>query len=259
MSRAPSLPLVAAVLAATLLASAGVASAQIYISGGFNPSTYSPSALNRLYDDGLHNDGAAGDGEFGVDIVSTQPAGAYAWSVAGLTIIDELWPVWPEYPPANAMVFTSSVGEVIHFRYFESGHAGWQPFGPLGACDQAIPAGASLVLEYGSFWPNERTAVPMTWNGTTWECVATIPTSGAWSYQFRCVGGATPGNWVRFTRYYNYGGWQADERPFQFTAQNDQTDVRFQFDPRTGQARAVELGSTPTRPSTWGRLKALYR
>jgi hypothetical protein len=44
-----------------------------------------------------------------------------------------------------------------------------------------------------------------------------------------------------------------------FTTTVPDSDVRFEFDEVTGKMRAIVLGPTATRTSTWGSLKVLYR
>jgi hypothetical protein len=256
-------PLVAAVVFATGFAMAATAG-PYYARGTFycTPTAIDPGpgttcwgweSTNELFDDGLHGDGAAGDGIYGADIACTGGAGRYEFKIA-TNDWSEAYPTTPYDVFANAVLFTSQPNEVIHFTLDARVLLdGWQPLFNSVSTSHAYPEGTVLELigsapELG----NWITGVPVNHVGNRWQKIITIADPGFYEFKFRAQG-----TWdvVGFGYdYNNTAGRNAIlETEFPFT------DVLFQFDEPTGRVRGIELGPTPARASSWGRVKALYR
>ena len=210
-------------------------------------------AGNQMFDDGLHGDGVAGDGIYGAYIACDQPPGRHEWKIAN-TDWSLNWPSPPYDAISNALLFTATQGEVIHFLLdtnFVSGE--WQPVMDAVQCDHAVPAGATLELigsapELG----NWTTGVPVLHAGVGWQAIVTIATPGIYEYKFRVAG-----TWSVAAFGYDYNNTDGRNAVFQTT--HGYTDVLFQLDEQTGRIRAIELGPVPTKHQTWGGLKRVYR
>lgn len=242
-----------------VLASASNSNAQRYVYGSFCSTCLEPGSINQLYDDGRHHDGAAGDGVWGADIVSDVVAGSYSWFVAGPSGSFD-----PEAsprclcapPPAPATLWTSVEGETIHF--WEWGVGGGV------ACDHGIPPGAEMEVAYTASPPvgwggwSSTPGEPMTRSGSIWSRVLTIPEAGEYMFQVRSTDRV-----VSFSPIFNARcglGCTLDEVPvWHFTTTTPNTDVRIQFDDRTGRQETTLLTPTATRQHGWGALKAMYR
>jgi hypothetical protein len=253
-----------ALLLASPLSIATAAAGPYYVRGTFycHPGVNDPApgstcwgwdAGNEMFDDGLHNDGQANDGVHGADIVCTEPAGRLEFKVA-TTDWSESYPTHPSFPLANAVVFTTGPGDVIHFTFdtrvmFE----GWQPFFNSVATDHALPAGATLEAigsapELGSW----NSGIPLHHVGSRWQRFVTIATPGEYEFKFRVTG-----TWDVAAFGYDYNNTSGRNAFLTTTFPN--SDVFLQLDELTGRIRALELGPTQARRTSWSRLKSLYR
>lgn len=210
-------------------------------------------AGNEMFDDGLHGDGAAGDGIYGAYVTCDQPAGRLEWKVA-TTDWSEAYPTSPFDVFANAVLFASGPGDVIHFTLDARLLPGdWQPFFLAVSTDHAVPPGTVLELmgsapELGAW----VTPVPLDHVGARWQRLLTIAAPGNYEFKFRAAG-----TWDVANFGPDYNNTQGRNGVCVTTLPN--TDVLIQFDEDLGRVRAIELGPTPARVSPWGALKALYR
>lgn len=251
-------------LALALVATAGAQADPYYVRGNFYchegasgvggpDNCWGWDAGNEMFDDGLHGDGAAGDGVYGAYVTCDQAAGRLEWKI-GTTDWSEAYPTSPYDLFANAVLFTSGPGDVIHFtldtRYIPGD---WQPPFYAVACDHAMPPGTTLELmgsapEMGAW----TTPVSLDHVGNRWQRLMTIAAPGTYEFKIRAAG-----TWDVVAFGYDYNntqgrnGFCVTTLPF--------TDVLFQLDEVLGRVRAIELGPTPTRVSPWGALKVLYR
>jgi hypothetical protein len=220
--------------------------------GSASDSCYGYSSDLQLYDDGLHDDGAAGDSVYGCWVTTNQPAGTLEFKIANTD-----WtfnqPAVPAYPLLNALLFTSSPGEVIHFRLDLSTPAyGWLPAVAV-SCDHGYPTGRRLELigsapELG----NWAAGVPVDHIGSLWSKLVTIASPGTYQYKFRCEG-----TWAYAGFGLFYNNVQGDNGSFTTTAPN--TDMVIQFDEVTGRIRAIPNQNVAVKHASWGQLKAVYR
>jgi len=210
-------------------------------------------AGNEMFDDGLHGDGFASDGVYGAYVACDQPAGRLEWKIA-TTDWTEAYPSSPFDVFANAVLFTTGPGDVIHFTLdtrFLPGE--WQPFLNAVACDHAVPPGTVLELmgsapEMGAW----VTPVSLDHVGPRWQRLLTIAAPGNYEFKIRAAG-----TWDVAAFGYDYNNTQGRNAFCETTVPF--TDVLIQFDEEMGRIRAIELGPTPTLVSPWGALKARYR
>lgn len=239
-----------ATLAATTARAAGPyhARGSFYAGGG---GTWNADAGNMLYDDGTHGDPVAGDNVHEADVVPDQPPGLHEFKLANFDWTEN-WPLQPSWPLDNARLFFTAPGEKLHFRLDLNVLPGWQPEAGAVACDHGMPAGTVLELmggapELGSW----NTPVPTVDDDGVWTTVVHIATPGPYEFKYR-----NAGNWDwSFGRHYN----MLIGDNFSFTTTVPGTAVRFLFNTRDGRGFAAEFDETPARPTTWGRLKSLYR
>lgn len=247
-------------VAFTLLAAPSLAQAQGYVYhvfGSFCSSCFNPTSVNQLYDDGLHDDGAAGDGVFGAFITIDKPAGRYGWLYAveyGFGGEPSCW-CSPTLVGA-AQLWTTGPGDVVHFHYRGSPPGpGWG--GQAVACDHGVPPGAQLEVAFPLWYDeNPPTGYPAYRVGTYWQQVITVPVPGTQPMMFRTLDRS-----VLYSDTYNAwcGCSPGEQRFVMFTTVQPNSDVLFQFDEVTGRQRAIELGPTPVRTTSWGQIKTLYR
>lgn len=223
------------------------------LAGVWPPDTcygYAPEL--ELFDDGSHMDGAAGDNVYGGWVVCNQPPGMLQFKLANAD-----WtfngPSAPSAPLVNGRLFTTMMGEIVHFRLdLSTPPYGWVPLFAV-ANDHAYPAGATLELmgsgpELGN-WTNGLIADHV---GTIWQKQVTIATPGTYGYKFRVYG-----SWLYANFGYHYNNNMGDNGSFTTDAPN--TNMIIQFDELTGRIRAIDDLNVPTRPKSWGRLKTIYR
>lgn len=242
-------------VSAAVLAAVPAAAGPYYARGTHyvgTTGTFDADAGNELFDDGLHGDGAAGDNVHAGTVFSNQPPGFHEFKIA-TTDWSDLYPHNPNFVLSNAVLYTSSPGEAIFFRLDLNARTGWQPESGAVACSHFTPGGTTFEL-IGS------TPELGTWNGGVeavldqgvWRVVRTIATPGSGEFKFRVVG-----TWNVCNLGIHYNMFQGDN--FVFATVASDAPVRFEFDTADGRGRALELDPTPTRSSSWGRLKALYR
>jgi hypothetical protein len=186
-------------------------------------------------------------------VTCDQAAGRFEWKV-GTQDWSESFPSAPSDPFANAVLFTSGSGDVIHFvldqRFMNDG---WQPYFNAVQCDHALPPGAELEVigsapEIGSW----LSGVPLYRTAQGWHRFITVSTPGYYEFKLRVVG-----TWDVANFGWDYNNTQG-RNAFLVTTHAD-TDVLFQMDEQLGRVRAIELGPTPTRRDSWGKLKSLFR
>jgi hypothetical protein len=197
----------------------------------------------------------------GVYIESDQPAAKHSWYVGYSDPYVGLWPFChhPVIPPDAAALWTSGPGDVIHFRAGGSPPGtGWD--GSYVACDHSIPAGTQFAVN-GAWDRNgfceDSGSYPAQRSGTVWSRVVTLNNPATYRWYFRSVS-----TYLWFWRAYNASCFDelCSSLPFMLTTTTQpDTEVRFEFDEVTGKMRAVVLGPTAARSSTWGSLKAIYR
>ncbi len=250
-------------LALVSIATSAARCGPYYVRGDFYcaDSTNDPAAgscwgwdgANEMFDDGLHDDGLAGDGVYGASVPVTAAAGRHEFKIA-LYDWSEAYPTVPSDALANAVVYVTGPGELVHFRlhlYSEPG--GWEPYGPAVATDSPMPEGTALEVigsapETGSW----NSGVPLLHVGRRWQQVITLHTPGSYEFKIRALG-----TWSVVAFGYDYDNTQG-RNAFYSTSLPD-ADVLFQLDEDTGRVRAIELGQVPARPGTWGELKVRYR
>lgn len=250
---------------ALLLAVPSVASAvDYYVYGNFcTTCSGAPNAAQKMFDDGLHGDGVANDNIYGAYIVSDKPAGHYTWTIDGT--FQGFGPFAPicgcRTPPAGtAHLYTTSAGETIHFVRGLVSVPGWG--GQYVASDHGVPTGVPMevvVLDptISNFYADSRhPAYPAQKFGSIWSSVVNIGSGPSdRQFEFRANGD------LFFTESYNAAcGCFAGEQPLvQYPPVAPNTFVEFQFDENTGLMRGIDLGPTPARTASWGKLKTLYR
>lgn len=208
---------------------------------------------NQLFDDGLHEDGDAADGVFGAFVTSDQPPGFHEFKIANADWTQN-YPLNPEYPLANAVLFTFEPGEVIHFRLDTNALTnGWQPAEYAVACSHFTWPGSAFELigsppELGSWLQG----VPAFFAEGVWYAVVTIAEPGLHEYKFRF-----PGTWEVCNIGIHYNMFLGDN--FSFETNEPLTTLRFEFNPQDGRARATDEGVITTREGTWGAFKNTYR
>jgi hypothetical protein len=250
--------------AAILAASPERAFAEWYAFGDFCSTCGTASSANQFFDDGAHDDGAAGDGIYGAIVTIDQPAGRYKWYVdvgPPNTGFGSGMPhcVCDFSGPAHYMkLWTTGLGDVVHLRFGGSPTGlGWGGQA-LSAGPHGLPPGAQLqiMLTSDPYWLPPGPTVPAHLNGAYWEGVMTLGAPAQYSFVFQ-----TPDQAAVFTDTYNAGcGCSPGEQPtVKVTTTQANSDVLFQFDTVSGRMRGVELGPTPTRATTWGTIKTLYR
>jgi hypothetical protein len=245
------------VLLALLLASSFVATAFAagpgpwYAKGSYyagTAGTWNFDAGNTLNDDGLAGDAVAGDGIFTAIVVADQGFARHEFKIANAD--------WSEsyFGPCNLWVHCG-VGDAVRFTFDTNTHVdGWMPEMNIVWSDHAYPAGTAFEVigsapETGSW----NSGVPATLVGTVWTRVVTIATAGSYAAKFRAVG-----TWD-LCNIGSEGAGAPCGADLPYMTLLDNTDVLFQFDSATGRARATVLGVTPAAPTTFGRLKTLYR
>lgn len=242
------------VACASLAATAALAAGPYYARGSYYVGTagqWGADAGNMLYDDGTHGDVIAGDNVHEADVVSDMPPGIWEFKLANADWTEN-WPKHPVYLMDNARLITTAAGAKIHFRLDLNSLPGWQPVQGAVACDHAMLPGTPLELmgsapELGSW----NTPVPAVDDNGVWTTVVHVATPGSYQFKFRIVG-----DWAcPYGLHYNM--LMGDN--FTFTTTVPGTAVRFLFNPADGRGYAGEFDDTPARPSTWGRVKALYR
>lgn len=156
-------------------------------------------------------------------------------------------------PFINGRVFTSGVGDVIHFRLdTRSPEFGWMPMVAV-ANDHAYPAGSTLELmgsapELGSW----LTGMPADHIGTIWQRIVPIAAPGLYEFKFR-----VQGTWAVANFGLDYNNNFGANGSFTTTVPN--TEMIIQFDERSGRIRAIDNQSVATRGSSWGQVKIRYR
>lgn len=211
------------------------------------------NATCELWDDGLHGDGAEGDGILGAYVPCTAEAGRHQFKVAK-NDWSLSYPSVPFDPLANAYVWVSGPGDLVHVR-FDTRFLleGWQPYGPAVAVDQPMPEGT--VLEVIGSAPETGAwieGVALAHEGARWQRVIRIAVPGTYEFKLRAVG-----TWSVVAFGYDYNN--PSSRNVFYTTELPDTDVLFQYDEGTGRVRAIELGQVPTNRGSWGGLKARYR
>jgi len=229
----------AAALLLLLAAACAHAAGPYYARGDYyagSTATWSFDAGNQLYDDGLHGDGAAGDGVYAGDVTSDQPAGVHGFKIANADWTQN-WPNDVYRPYENARVWTSGPGDVVHFHLDTNPHGTWQP--DVGvATDHDAPPGTVFELiggdpELGG-WTGP--GVPLTVEGTLMHAEVTLAAAGTHAFRF-----AAQGDWhvCMFGVLYDMDNVSPDRGVFTTPATVAGSQVRFEFDRATGQARAV--------------------
>ena len=210
-------------------------------------------AGNEMFDDGLHDDGAANDGIWGASVVSDQPAGRHEWKIA-LPDWSENFPNSPINSIANAVLFTSGPGDVVHFRFDRNFLLdGWQPLYDAVQCDHALPPGTELeVIGSAPELGNWISGVPLTHAGRGYQHFVTIATPGTYEFKLRVAG-----TWDVAAFGYDYNNTSGRNAIITTTYAN--SDVLFQLDEQLGRVRGIELGPVPVQRKTWGQLKSLFR
>jgi len=205
----------------------------------------------ELFDDGAHGDDAAGDQVYGAYVACNQQPGLLEFKIANAdwTFAE---PSSPPNPFINGRLFTSFVGEVVHFRLgVGDAGGGWVPDVAV-ANDHGYPEGATLELigsspELGSW----NSGIPVEHVGSIWQATVTLANVGSHEFKFR-----VQGTWDFANFGYHYNNNFGANGLF-FTTVPDQT-MLIQFDEHTGRIRAIEA-TTEVRSTPWGRIKALYR
>lgn len=210
-------------------------------------------AGNELFDDGEHGDGAAGDGVYGAYVTADQDVGPHGWKI-GTADWSEGYPHHPIYPTANAVLYLMEPDDVIRFRLDTNAvGGGWQPESGAVSCSHFTVPGSEFELtgsapELGEWLEG----IPVTMDETPWHVSVTIAAPGAYEYKLRVIG-----TWDICNLGLHYNMFIGDN--FAFETTEPQTEVRFEFDPLGGRARAVVGGQVAVAEASWGRLKGLYR
>lgn len=163
---------------------------------------------------------------------------------------------WSEsyYPYCNLWVHCGT-GDAVTFTLDTNVYAdGWLPAQDIVWSTHAFPAGTTFEViggapETGS-WGSGAAASLV---GGIWTSVLTIATPGSYEAKFRATGTWDVCNIGSEGAGAPCGGNLA------YTTAVPNTDVRFQFNPATGRARAEVLGVTPASTTSFGQLKLRYR
>jgi hypothetical protein len=252
---APRFSRLAIVLPLLLATSVPASSGPYHARGSFHAGggmIWDVTPGNELFDDGLHGDGAAGDSVHAAFVISDQLPGFHEFKVANLDWTEN-YPNHPSFPTSNAILYTSSSGEVVHFLLDRRARAGWQPLTNAVSCSHFAPPGTEFELigsppELG----NWNSGVPVTLDAGVWSATRTIASPGSHEFKFRAVG-----TWDVCNLGVHYNMFIGEN--FLFTTSDPDVQVRFEFDTADGRGRALILDSVPARASSWGRLKTLYR
>jgi hypothetical protein len=246
------------IAAAAILCASPAAAGDYHARGTFYAGTgeiWGCDAGNRLYDDGLHGDGAAGDGIFAAYVVSDQAASLHEWKIASADWTEN-YPLHPGYPLANAILYTMSPGETIHFRLDTNTRGeGWQPAANAVSCSHFTVPSPGLGFELIGSAPELgawESGIPVVMAEDLWTLRTTIGSPGAYEFKFR-----VSGTWDICNLGIHYNMFMGDN--FTFETVEPQTVVRFEFDPADGRARAVLEGPVRTETRSWGAVKGLYR
>lgn len=227
---------------ALALLSTGVALAAgpgpFYARGGYYDAFWSADAGNLMTLSG---------GVWTASVTSPMAAGYYEGKVA---VGD-----WSEsYPNSNQPVFITGPGDIVTWTFDTNVYNdGWSPNTNIAYNDHMLPPGATWEAigsapETGS-WGDGADATLV---GDVWSVQVVVATPGNYEVKFR-----RPGDWS-----INVGsdGYGTNSNNYAYTTTMPNEPVLFQFNQVTGRMRAVVGGwATPTTPSTWGRLKSLYR
>ena len=239
--------LAAAVALLFLFAAPVLAAGPYYARGDFyagSQGLWNFDGGNQLFDDGLHDDGSAGDGVYGGYVTTDQPAGWHDFKVANADW-SQNWPYHPYRPTDNARVWTTGPDDVIHFRLDTYDRQDWQPAQGV-ATDHFAPPGTLFELigsdqETGS-WTGP--GIPVIEEGGMWIAEADFAAAGPHLFRFRAQG-----TWsvCQFGWTYNMASSTPDDGAFSVWTSSANERVRFQFEPRTGQANAYFIVSGESR------------
>lgn len=213
------------------------------------PGCWNFDAGNEMYDDGATGgDAVAADGIFTGTVTSDAAAGRKEFKVA----LDD-WSV--SYPGGNAWVHVSGPGDVAVFTLDTNVYAdGWFPTQNIVCSSHAAPPGTTFEV-MGSAPETGAWAVGTPLNdmgGGLWSRVISIGVPGNYEAKFRATG-----TWDVM----NVGsdGIDPGGGNLGYTTNVPNEDVLFELNRETCRARVTVLGATPTLPSSWGRVKTMYR
>jgi hypothetical protein len=163
---------------------------------------------------------------------------------------------WTEsyYGPCNLWVHCAP-GDAILFTFDTNVYAdGWLPSTNIVWSDHFAPPGTTFeVIGSGAAFGEWTTPVAANLVSGVWTALVSIATPGSYEAKIRATG-----TWD----VCNIGseGAAAPCGPnLAYTTVQPDTEVLFEFNPATGRARVTVGDPTPASPTTFGRLKTLYR
>lgn len=184
-------------------------------------------------------------GVFTAAITSPMAAGYYE----GKAALGDWSMSWPN---SNQSVFITGPGDVVNWSYDTNTYAdGWLPSTNIVMNDHAV-------------------------TGLTFEVIGAAPETGAWGFGVAAVLAGdvwsvlipigTPGTYdVKFRKTGDWGinvgsdGVGTNSNNYSYTTTLANEPMLFEFNQRTGRMRVSSSGATPTRSTTFGSLKAMYR
>ena len=162
---------------------------------------------------------------------------------------------WSEsYPNSNQPVFVTGPGDIVTWTLDTNVYAdGWLPATNIAYNDHMVAPGMTFEVIGGApetgGWAS---GVPATLVGNIWEVQIVIASAGSYEFKFRKTG-----DWSINAGSDGYG---TNANNVSYTTTLPNQAVLYQFDQVTGRVRVVVGGyATPTKSSTWGRMKSLYR
>jgi hypothetical protein len=185
-------------------------------------------------------------GVWTVAVTSDQAGGAHWFKFAN--------PDWSEsygWNGQNAELFTSGPGDIVHFSLDTNTYAdGYQPNTNIVWSDHCLPAGMQFeVMGTSNGWSAPLSATLI---GGIWTATGVVATPGPQEFKFRTVG-----TWDQL----KFGAQQGDAGGANatYTTVNPNATVKFEFNTATGRVRATEQQPSPTRTTSFGAIKAMYR